>query len=105
MRASGQFSIGADHPSLPGHFPGTPVVPGVVVLDEVRAIAVDAFGALAVTGIPQVKFLAPLLPGEIADVALDRLDRGVRFEVTRGADVIARGELTIAPTPAHEAAP
>jgi len=27
--------IRADHPSLPGHFPGAPLVPGVVILDEV----------------------------------------------------------------------
>jgi 3-hydroxyacyl-[acyl-carrier-protein] dehydratase len=97
VRANGRFVIDPSHPSLPGHFPGTPVVPGVVVLDEVRALAVDAFGAFVVTAIPQVKFLAPLLPGEFADVVLDRLDRGIRFEVTRGADVIARGELTVVP--------
>ena len=29
--------IHADHPSLPGHFPGAPLVPGVVILDEVVA--------------------------------------------------------------------
>ena len=29
--------IHADHPSLPGHFPGAPLVPGVVILDEVIA--------------------------------------------------------------------
>ena len=29
--------IRADHPSLPGHFPGAPLVPGVVILDEVIA--------------------------------------------------------------------
>ena len=97
MRATGRFAIRADHPSLPGHFPGRPVVPGVVVLDEVRALAVDAFGAFVVTGLPQVKFLAPLLPGDIADVSLDRLDRGIRFEVTRAGEVVARGELTVAP--------
>src|SRR5437879_10590804 len=30
-------AIRADHPSLAGHFPGTPIVPGVVILDEVAA--------------------------------------------------------------------
>ena len=29
--------ISADHPSLPGHFPGMALVPGVVILDEVLA--------------------------------------------------------------------
>ncbi len=28
-------TIPADHPSLPGHFPGRPIVPAVVILDEV----------------------------------------------------------------------
>jgi len=30
-------AITADHPSLPGHFPDAPLVPGVLILDEVRA--------------------------------------------------------------------
>jgi len=29
------ITIRRDHPSLPGHFPGNPVVPGVVILEEV----------------------------------------------------------------------
>src|SRR3546814_2617840 len=44
------FVIAADHPSLPGHFPGRPLVPGVVVLDRVldaiEAHAGVALGAL-----------------------------------------------------------
>ena len=30
-------TIPSDHPSLPGHFPDRPIVPGVVILDEVVA--------------------------------------------------------------------
>lgn len=30
-------AIPAEHPCLPGHFPGKPIVPAVVILDEVRA--------------------------------------------------------------------
>ena len=32
------FTIAYDHPSLAGHFPGNPIVPGVVILDQVIRI-------------------------------------------------------------------
>lgn len=53
--------VPADHPSLPGHFPGEPIVPGVVILDEV-ATALAQWRQGRVTGIPFVKFLRPLKP-------------------------------------------
>lgn len=94
------FLVPADHPSLPGHFPGQPVVPGVVILDEVAAFAVSLGGAdVRVARIPQVKFVAPLLPGQDAMLELDADDAGVRlrFRVLRGADLIASGELVLEP--------
>ncbi|HEU5245543.1 MAG TPA: hypothetical protein VFU09_00480 [Candidatus Udaeobacter sp.] len=53
-------AIAADHPSLPGHFPGAPLVPGVLILDEVLAALRDWHKDCRLTAIRAVKFLQPL---------------------------------------------
>jgi 3-hydroxyacyl-[acyl-carrier-protein] dehydratase len=63
-------TIGADHPSLPGHFPGAAIVPGVVILDEVLAALTDWREDSSVTVISAVKFLAPLKPEEPFTICL-----------------------------------
>ncbi|PYI54096.1 MAG: hydroxymyristoyl-ACP dehydratase, partial [Verrucomicrobia bacterium] len=55
-------AIGPDHPSLPGHFPGTPIVPGVVILDEIVAALTEWRKDSHLTVIRAVKFLVPLRP-------------------------------------------
>jgi 3-hydroxymyristoyl/3-hydroxydecanoyl-(acyl carrier protein) dehydratase len=89
-----QFAIPPDHPSLPGHFPGRPVVPGVVVLDRVIEAIEATHGPLGAMRLPQVKFVQPLLPGEVAEIALEapEADRW-RFRVTRDGAAIASGEV------------
>lgn len=63
MQPVSRFVIPLDHPSLPGHFPGRPVVPGVVVLDQAMAVLLrDRPGAL-LAGFEDVKFVAPVPPG------------------------------------------
>ena len=95
------FVIDPSHPSLPGHFPGAPVVPGVLVLERVVAAIEAAHGPLGAIRLPQVKFLQPLLPGEQADVELtDLVSEGAaprwRFRVSRGDALIASGEVVAA---------
>jgi len=91
------FTIPADHPSLPGHFPGRPLVPGVVVLERVVEAIEATHGPLASMRLPQVKFLQPLLPGETVRIELvAELDGSVprwRFRVLRDATLIASGEI------------
>jgi 3-hydroxyacyl-[acyl-carrier-protein] dehydratase len=88
-----QFSIPSDHPSLPGHFPGHPVVPGVVVLERVLDAIEAAHGPLGALRLPQVKFVQPLLPGERARVVLDGTAPRWRFQVLRDEVLLASGEV------------
>src|SRR5690348_6249591 len=83
------------HPALAGHFPGNPIVPGVVVLERVAA-ALRAWRGERVEKL-DAKFVQPLRPGEAAVIALDGDGARVRFEVTgsEGA-VFARGTLLAA---------
>jgi 3-hydroxyacyl-[acyl-carrier-protein] dehydratase len=92
-----QFSVPHDHPCLPGHFPGRPLVPGVLLLEQVLQAAIaagcPAAGALS---LPQVKFLHPLLPGQVAEVVLEGAAPRWRFEVRSAGQVLVRGELQVA---------
>jgi 3-hydroxyacyl-[acyl-carrier-protein] dehydratase len=89
-----RFRVPRDHPCLPGHFPGRPVVPGVVILDHVLAAVERRHGPLAALRLPQVKFLQPLLPEQTAEIALEPLDDGRwRFRVLHGDVLVASGEF------------
>lgn len=95
-RAALSFSVPPGHPALAGHFPGRPIVPGVVLLDH----ALDALGiALGqrfdVCRIESAKFLSPVAPGEALDVAYETAASGaIRFTIRAGARAVASGSLT-----------
>ena len=90
-----RFTIDALHPSLPGHFPGRPVVPGVVVLDRLAATIERECNAHLVK-LPQVKFLRPLLPGEDAELIVEHDLQAPRFIVRCGDALIAKGTFETA---------
>jgi 3-hydroxyacyl-[acyl-carrier-protein] dehydratase len=65
MNSEISLMIGADHPALAGHFPGNPIVPGVVLLAEaLRAIEAASGISLASCQIGSVKFQKTVAPGE-----------------------------------------
>ncbi|MEO5771804.1 MAG: beta-hydroxyacyl-ACP dehydratase, partial [Burkholderiaceae bacterium] len=91
--------------ALPGHFPGRPIVPGVLLLDWVLA-GVAAESKRRVQTLRQVKFAAAMLPGETARVAFDARDSQVKFcvDVMRGGAsvILATGSLLLADAAAPE---
>jgi 3-hydroxymyristoyl/3-hydroxydecanoyl-(acyl carrier protein) dehydratase len=91
-----RFSIAAAHPALPGHFPGRPVVPGVVLLDRVAA-AVERWRGARIAGLPQVKFLRPLLPDQAAELLLEDDGKSIRFRIVYAQAAIASGSIELAP--------
>ena len=92
-----QFSVPSDHPCLPGHFPGRALVPGVVLLEHVLvAIEAQAGAALDTLRLPQVKFVHPLLPGQVAEVTLEGGHPHWRFRVHHAQRLLASGEIIAA---------
>lgn len=79
------IAIERDHPAFAGHFPGAPIVPGVLLLDwvlceiETREQSISEHGAL-VPGEMNVlpgemsvaKFLTPVRPGDVLAVSYER---------------------------------
>lgn len=96
------FAVEPTHPALPGHFPGHPIVPGVLLLDHVLS-AVTAKLKRPVSVLKQVKFVAALFPGESASVTCDACGDILRFTVkTRRDDVpitLAVGQIVLADGP------
>ena len=91
--------IRANHPTLPGHFPGTPLVPGVVILDEVLAALIEWRQDSQLTGIRMVKFLAPLQPEQAFTISLSARNEHaeeVNFCCRAEDRVIVEGQLEVA---------
>lgn len=99
------FTIPADHPALPGHFPGRPIVPGVVLLDRaLTAIGTALNRPLDAYRLSSAKFPSSASPDERLDVRYDIAASGaVRFTVSASGRVVASGALAAsAPTPRRE---
>ena len=88
--------VPADHPAFPGHFPGRPIVPGVVLLDQAILFAESLLGKQVDRWqIGNAKFLSPVGPAETLVFSLQATPRGaIAFTVKSGARDVASGSLT-----------
>jgi 3-hydroxyacyl-[acyl-carrier-protein] dehydratase len=64
MMAEQRIDIPDAHPCYAGHFPGQPILPGVLLLQRVMVFAQGQLASpLKNFSLVNVKFLAPVLPG------------------------------------------
>jgi 3-hydroxymyristoyl/3-hydroxydecanoyl-(acyl carrier protein) dehydratase len=74
------IEVPENHPTAGGHFPGHPIVPGALLLDEVARLLAGP-GPLTFR---VVKFLAPVQHGEPLDLLWQSQGGGLcRFEIRR----------------------
>lgn len=91
-----RFSIPRDHPSLAGHFPGNPIVPGVVVLDEAIALILRDRPSDRLLGLDDVKLLAPVLPGDEVAVTCGETTPGrLVLTCTVAGQTVLRGRIRL----------
>jgi 3-hydroxymyristoyl/3-hydroxydecanoyl-(acyl carrier protein) dehydratase len=89
MELQAEISAPLNHPSYEGHFPGRPILPGVLLLE----LVVDRIGRGAPRRIPSVKFQRSLSPGQTFTLRwTDDGDR-VSFRCHAADEAVAEGVL------------
>ena len=96
MKPESRLCFPPDHPAFAGHFPGFPVVPGVLLLDAMLHLQEQESGR-AVAAIASAKFLRPVAPGQTVTLACEGGADRRRFEIREGADLVASGQLAVEP--------
>ncbi len=92
---SKQYTIPASHPCFDGHFPGDPIVPGVIILALINALFQQWQPEEKLSAISQAKFHLPLRPDQPFIITLTRRNQsGVKFECIRDQDKLASGQFS-----------
>ena len=89
-----QLSVPPRHPIFTGHFPGRPIVPGVMLLEWVLAEVSQATGrSTAALRVREAKFFTPLSPAQSAQLRLDASAEAPRcaFDIRFNDAPVARG--------------
>lgn len=91
------LSIDPAHPAYAGHFPGTPILPGVVLLDAALYALTARHGNSSdqPLQLKSAKFLSPVLPGESLTLYYrESAVANFRFEIRCGERMVASGLAT-----------
>jgi len=91
-KAIGRKCVSANEPFFQGHFPGQPIMPGVLIVESMAQTACAMFlskpelaGKIAFfMGIDEVKFRKPVIPGDVLELHVEVLRAGSRAGKAKG---------------------
>jgi len=96
MNMATHWVVPPDHPAFAGHFPGAPILPGVVLLDMAMQVIAKTSGImLDRCELNSVKFLNPAIPGDELVIRHNFSAGGtIRFDIMVGMRKIASGSIS-----------
>ncbi|MBE9548738.1 MAG: AMP-binding protein [Proteobacteria bacterium] len=87
-------SVPANHPALVGHFPGKPIIPGVVLLDFLQTCFEKHFPQRWISQLPRVKFINQLRPGQQCQVLIESDSQRGSFKlINEAGKIVVSGQF------------
>ncbi len=101
------LNVDAENAIFAGHFPGRPVLPGVLIIEAVAQTAGVMLGATGpashalLAAVNRFKFLRPVVPGESLRIETRKLTQMATMAIVEGTitvngEKVASGELSVA---------